>query len=584
MRRKVYGKKVTCVILTVAMVMSVLTGCGGNKNESDRSATVLRSEVTEENASDASETLAPIENVDSYETGEVYDEAVDSVYDIAAQEESKSNQSGEAADVAYTEECYYDPYEDPYNGIEGETYQHIEENTFVQVADQPLSTFAADVDTASYSNLRRMINAGYSAWEIPADSIRIEEMINYFDYDIPAPQKNEPFAVTAEMNTCPWNRDHKLMMVGMRTRKIDLTDAPASNLVFLIDVSGSMYDEDKLPLLQKSFCMLAENLTEKDRISIVTYAGSDEVVLEGVKGNEYGRISKAINSLEAEGSTNGGEGIKTAYRIAEKYFIEGGNNRVLLATDGDLNVGITTQSGLENLIEEKKKDGVFLSVLGFGQGNINDANMELLADKGNGNYAYIDSAFEANRVLVQQLGSTLFTVAKDVKLQVEFNPSNVESYRLIGYENRTMAARDFNDDTKDGGEIGAGHCVVALYEIVPSGGQTSELRYAKEDNRTQEKQESKYTDEYCAVSIRYKEPDKDTSKLLTYPVQTKVDSASPSEDFRFAAYVAQVGMILRDSEYQGGNDLGDIARELSEMKLEDESKEEFVYLVRQLAR
>ncbi|MBO6016113.1 MAG: VWA domain-containing protein, partial [Lachnospiraceae bacterium] len=485
-----------------------------------------------------------------------------------------------ASEMAYCTDEYRDPYYDPYvYPKEGETYQHMDENEFTDVARQPLSTFAADVDTASYSNLRRMITDGYAAWEIPEDAVRIEEMINYFQYDIPAPNNGDRFAVTAEMNTCPWNKDHKLMMVGMRTQQIDLSEAPASNLVFLIDVSGSMYDEDKLPLLQKSFCMLAENLTERDRISIVTYAGSDEIVLEGVKGNEYRRISNAINSLEAEGSTNGGEGIKTAYRLAEKYFIKGGNNRVLLATDGDLNVGITTQSGLEELIGQKKESGVYLSVLGFGEGNINDANMELLADKGNGNYAYIDSAFEANRVLVSQLGSTLFTVAKDVKLQVEFNPENVAGYRLIGYENRTMAAEDFNDDTKDGGEIGAGHCVAALYEILPAG-KESRLRYAGENAQ---KTETKFADEYCAVSIRYKEPDGDRSKLLTYPVKTKVDTDCSSDDLRFASCVAQVGMILKNSPHRGDSDLAEVAKELDRMQLTDESKKEFAYLVKQLA-
>ena len=570
--------------MAIAMTMSLLTGCGGKEKSGNETATVLDAEKTAGDAASAEDEAAVLTDEVVYEDD--YEEDV--VYDGFAEEvQNEPPEMSSTADAASyrTEEklaSIYDP--DDYIG-NGETYQQTTENPFVDVADQPLSTFAADVDTASYSNLRRMINEGwYEIGEIPADAVRIEEMINYFDYDIPTPKKNEPFAVTAEMNTCPWEEEHKLFMVGMRTEDIDLSDAPASNLVFLIDVSGSMYDENKLPLLQRSFCILAENLTAKDRISIVTYAGTDEVVLEGVKGNEYGKISKAINSLEANGATNGGAGIQTAYQLAEKYFIKGGNNRVLLATDGDLNVGITTQTGLEKLIEQEKQSGVFLSVLGFGTGNINDANMELLADKGNGNYSYIDSDFEANRVLVQELGSTLFTVAKDVKLQVEFNPDNVESYRLIGYENRTMAAKDFNDDKKDGGEIGAGHCVAALYEIVPAGTKSSDLRYGEEKNTSEKKTKSKYTDEYCTISIRYKEPDKEDSKLLTYPVKTKVDSAVPSDDFRFAAYVAQVGMLLKDSAYKGDSEIGEIARGLSEMNLEDESRKEFAELVKKLDR
>ena len=567
MRRNFFGKKVMVVILTVATSMSILAGCGGSNKLSNGQTDGGRVLIAEDIATDSAESEPEIGEAEMSEEMEksTNDYEGDMVF-------------GEVYDSVEMENCVpYEPYIEP-QIVTGETYQEMDENEFCDVKDQPLSTFAADVDTASYANVRRMINNGYSMEDIDAGAVRIEEMINYFEYDIPAAKKGDKFCVTAEMNECPWNKDNKLLMVGMRTEEIDLSDAPASNLVFLIDVSGSMYDDDKLPLLQQSFCMLAEGLTANDRISIVTYAGEDTVVLEGAKGNEYKKIANAINSLEASGSTNGSAGIQTAYELAEENFIEGGNNRVILATDGDLNVGVTTQSGLEDLITEKKESGVFLSVLGFGQGNINDVNMETLADKGNGNYAYIDSSFEANRVLVQQLGSTLFTVAKDVKLQVEFNPEKVDSYRLIGYENRVMDAEDFNDDTKDGGEIGAGHCVVALYEVVPVGSSASNLRYAEKEEK-ETKTESKYADEYCAISIRYKEPEEDESKLLTYPVDIKADSKEPSEDFLFAAYVAEFGMLLKDSKYVDDVKLKDVYEDLEALDVEDESRKEFVQLV-----
>ncbi|MBQ7371517.1 MAG: von Willebrand factor type A domain-containing protein, partial [Blautia sp.] len=343
-----------------------------------------------------------------------------------------------------------------------EEYSYQEENSWMSVKTSPFSTFAADVDTASYANLRRMILRGQ---EIPADAVRIEEMINYFSYDYAKPQGDEPFSVTTEIAPCPWNADTELLLIGLQAKKMEQEERPASNLVFLIDVSGSMGDPDKLPLVQRSIHLLAENLGPKDRISIVTYADGDEVVLEGVSGEKQAEISAAMEDLMAGGGTNGSAGIQTAYEIAEKFFIPGGNNRIILATDGDLNIGITDEGSLTHLIKEKAKSGVFLSVLGFGFGNLSDTNMEALADNGNGNYSYIDSVSEARKVLIDEMGATLFTVAKDVKLQVEFNPERIKGYRLIGYENRTMAAEDFSDDSKDGGEIGAGHRVTALYEI-----------------------------------------------------------------------------------------------------------------------
>lgn len=340
-----------------------------------------------------------------------------------------------------------------------EEYNYIKENGYTAVSSAPLSTFSADVDTASYTNVRRMIDDGV---DVPPDAVRIEEFINYFDYDYADPADGEPFAVHTELSDCPWNDETELLMVGINTKGFDavLDERPAMNLVFLIDVSGSMYDDNKLPLVQKSFSMLTDNLTAADRVSIVTYAGSDEVVLEGADGNDRKKILRAINDLEAGGSTAGAAGINTAYDIAQKYFIDGGNNRVILATDGDLNVGLSSESELTRLIEEKRESGVFLSVLGFGTGNYKDNRLEALADYGNGNYSYIDSEKEAKKVLVDEMSGTLFTVAKDVKFQLEFNPANVKGYRLIGYENRVMAAEDFNDDTKDAGEIGDRKSVV----------------------------------------------------------------------------------------------------------------------------
>ena len=351
------------------------------------------------------------------------------------------------------------------SGYDTREYDYQEEHRFVSTKDSPLSTFAADCDTASYSNIRSYIEEGTLP---PAGAVRVEEMINYFDYDyVSDPETGKKFAVYTEYADCPWNADTKLMMVGLNTTAIDMSEKKASNLVFLIDTSGSMYEENKLPLAQKAFKMLAENLDENDRISIVTYAGSDTVVINGVAGSDAYTICEALDSLEASGSTNGSAGLITAYEIAEQQFIKDGNNRVILATDGDLNVGLTSESDLVGLITEEKDSGIFLSVLGFGSDNLKDNKLEALADHGNGNYSYLDSVYEAKKVLVDEMGGTLYTVAKDVKLQIEFNPEQVKGYRQIGYENRALSAEDFADDTVDGGEIGAGHVVTALYEVVP---------------------------------------------------------------------------------------------------------------------
>ena len=457
-----------------------------------------------------------------------------------------------------------------------EEYSAITENTFMSTVSDPLSTFSIDVDTASYSNIRRMIDRGR---DIPADAVRIEEMINYFDYSYPEPKDGEPFSVSTEITDCPWNSDTKLMRIGLKSMDIDLSQRAPMNLVFLIDVSGSMSDDDKLPLVQRSFSILTDQLTPQDRISIVTYAGEDKVVLEGADGNDRQRILDAITHLEAGGSTAGSKGITTAYEIAEKNFIQGGNNRIILATDGDLNVGVTSEAELKALVEKKREGGVFLSVLGFGQGNIKDNKMETLADNGNGAYSYIDSEREARKVLCEEMAASFITVAKDVKIQVEFNPAYIKGYRQIGYENRTMSAEDFNNDEKDAGEIGAGHTVTALYEIVYKDSKmdlaSSDLKYSDTSALGTE------NGELLTVSVRYKAPDSDESKLLTYPVTDQTYTQVMSEDMSFAAAVAEFGMLLRNSAYKGSTTQDSILALVGNCNIEnDEYKQEFVQLVK----
>lgn len=470
--------------------------------------------------------------------------------------------------------------EEPAQDMNVEEYNAIEEEGFKSVADSPLSTFSADVDTASYSNIRRMIEDGYTFEDIPQGAVRIEEMLNYFSYDYKLPENKEPFGVTTAIGDCPWNKDAKLLQIGLKTQEIDLSEAPDSNLVFLIDVSGSMYDQDKLPLLQKAFCMLVDELTEKDKVSIVTYAGSEEVVIEGVSGDEKDTIKNAINSLEASGSTNGADGIQTAYKLAEDNFIKGGNNRVILATDGDLNVGVTSESELKSLIEEEKESGVFLSVIGFGTGNIKDNKMETLADNGNGNYSYIDSLIEAKKVMVEEMGANFVTVAKDVKLQVEFNPAYVKGYRLLGYENRMLSTEYFDDDTKDAGEIGAGHTVTALYEIIPV---DSEQEVSQSNLKYQDNEESQgvLNGEWMNLKIRYKEPDGEESKLCEYPITEQMNINK--EDFVFASSVAEFALILRDSKYKSEASIENVCDLLKQVDTESDSyRDEFQYLVKKI--
>ena len=470
-------------------------------------------------------------------------------------------------------EMYYDSDMPEFNT---EEYGTIKENTFMSPVSDPLSTFSIDVDTASYSNIRRMINYRQT---VPKDAVRIEEMINYFGYSYPEPNEGEPFSVSTEITGCPWNEDTKLLRIGLKSQDIDLSQRAPMNLVFLIDVSGSMYSEDKLPLVQKSFSILTDQLTPQDRVSVVTYADGDRVVLEGADGNDRERILTAIRSLQAGGSTAGSRGIQRAYEIAGKYFIQGGNNRIILATDGDLNVGVTSESELKELVEKKRESGVYLSVLGFGQGNIKDNKMETLADNGNGMYSYIDSEREARKVLCEEMSGNFIAVAKDVKIQVEFNPAYIKGYRLIGYENRVMSAEDFSDDTKDAGEIGAGHTVTTLYEIADKDSamelSSSELKY------TDTSALGKENGELLTVSIRYKAPDSDESRLLTYPVTEQAYNASMSEDMSFAAAVAEFGMLLRDSEYKGSSAREGILSLVSACDIaNDEYKQEFVQLVK----
>lgn len=439
------------------------------------------------------------------------------------------------------------------DSVAGERYAEISENPFLDASRAPLSTFSIDVDTASYANVRRYLNDGQLP---PKDAVRIEELINYFEYDYPQPVDDVPFSVSTETAISPWNAKHKIVQIGLQGKKIALDNTPAANLVFLIDVSGSMNSPDKLPLLKEGLRMMVSQLKPQDRVAIVVYAGSSGLVLPSTSVSNKGEIIAALNKLEAGGSTNGGEGIQLAYTVATNNFIKGGNNRVILATDGDFNVGVTSDDALVSLIEQKRKSGIFLSVLGFGTGNLNDSMMEKLADNGNGNYAYIDSRDEARKALGEQVAGTLYTIAKDVKIQVEFNPALVAGYRLIGYENRLLANRDFEDDRKDAGEIGAGHSVTALYEIVPAGQKLENDGIVLKYSQTQ-RSDTRFNNELMTVKLRYKEPDGSQSKLLTMGVLDSDRTAgSASENLRFAAAVAQFGMVLRDSRYRGTSSFG----------------------------
>lgn len=606
--------------------MIVLTGCGAHDSVSTPAAEQENmtgsSEPASEAEGDAADSGSSGSNKDSAEApaAEDYSDSVaeaseaeigaaditnDGYSDYARGGAIKETQEKrmDAYDDLYAEapgdyfsSCYdYDYDDDEIPPQNNEEYSKWEEKGYVSVMQEPLSTFAADVDTASYSNLRRMIRDGWDLENLPEGSVRIEELLNYFSYDFEEPRGQEPFGVTTQLGRCPWNDEAELLMIGLKTESVDYDYAPASNLVFLLDVSGSMGDPDKLPLLQESFATLTDSLTEKDRISIVTYASEDKVVLRGARGDEKKKIKKALNKLKANGGTYGSKGIERAYELAEEYFIEGGNNRIILATDGDLNIGMTTEEELEELISEKKESGIFLSVLGFGTGNIKDNKMETLADKGNGNYAYIDCQREADKVLFEEMTATLVTICKDVKFQVEFNPDIVEGYRLLGYENRALDRQDFDDDEKDGGEIGAGHSVTALYEIELreslkhnlTEDEISGLRYGDEyQNRLKETKkapsgEGKYK-EWLTISIRYKKPADDESRLLEYPVGYDSYRENPSADFRFAAAVAEFGLLASHSNYPEDASLSHVRETLRDLDFKDEYKIEFLELVEQV--
>ncbi|MFT5819949.1 MAG: Ca-activated chloride channel family protein [Crocinitomix sp.] len=486
---------------------------------------------------------------------------------------SKSNRSfksGIGSGYYHTEPVYHNT----------ESYNSIEENGYKLTGVNPLSTFSVDVDAASYSNVRRFLLNGQKP---DKGAVRVEELINYFHYDYPNPTNGDPFSITTEIGDCPWN-NNKLVHIGLQGERIEKGNLPASNLVFLLDVSGSMDQPNKLPLLKKSFKMLVNELGDRDRIAIVVYAGAAGVVLNSTTADNSTEILAALEKLNAGGSTAGGAGIKLAYQVATENFIQGGNNRVILATDGDFNIGMSSDAAMKDLIEEKRKTGVFLTCLGFGTGNIQDSKMETLADKGNGNYAYIDNLLEAKKVLVTEIGATLVTIAKDVKIQVEFNPTLVESYRLIGYENRLLNDEDFNDDKKDAGEIGAGHSVTALYEVMMKGEGDSTtptvdpFRY-QEDNPTESR---KYGSELLTVKFRYKAPDGDQSKLLERNLKNNVtDWSKLSDNYKFSAAVAGFGMLLRESEFKGTLNFDAVLKLAKEGKGSDNNgyRAEFLRLV-----
>jgi len=431
-----------------------------------------------------------------------------------------------------------------------EEYSKIEENSFKQVKVDPLSTFSIDVDPASYANMRRFISSGQMP---PKDAVRIEELINYFDYTYAQPDDGRPFAVHTEVAECPWNQGHRLVRIGLKGKEIALDKLPPTNLVFLLDVSGSMQDPAKLPLLKSAFKLLVNQLRPQDRVAIAVYASAEGLVLPSTPGSDKKTILGMLDKLEAGGCTAGAAGIQLAYRTAKENFIKHGNNRVILATDGDFNVGVSSTSELIRMIEQKREEGIYLSVLGFGTGNLKDSRMEQLADKGNGNYAYIDNITEARKVLVSQMGGTLFTIAKDVKIQVEFNPAKVKAYKLIGYENRLLNKEDFNDDKKDAGELGSGHTVTALYEIIPAGSQeevpgVDPLKY----QQTKVSPNASKSSEMMTVKLRYKLPAESESKLISKVIMDRNgEMAEASEDFRFAAAVAEFGLLIRDSEFKG---------------------------------
>ena len=482
------------------------------------------------------------------------------VVGYASQRKSDISGSISVADVADVKVTNYYPQSSfmPVMRIQAqpntEEYGSFKENRFLSAKEQALSTFSLDVDAASYGNMRRMINMGQKP---PKDAIRVEELINYFSYDYPKPIGKDPVSINTETSICPWDATHRLVKIGVKAREIPSDNLPASNFVFLLDVSGSMDVPNKLELVKSSIKLLTNNLRKTDRVAIVVYAGAAGVVLESTEGTDKQKIMEAVDGLHAGGSTAGGAGIQLAYKIAEKNFIENGNNRIVLCTDGDFNVGVSSNNELESLIESKRKTGVYLTVLGYGMGNYKDDKLQILAEKGNGNHAYIDNIQEANKVLVNEFGSTMYTVAKDVKIQVEFNPAQVNAYRLIGYESRLLNKEDFNDDTKDAGELGSGHTVTALYEIIPAGvkntyGGVDNLKYQTNNNTTNSVQPNN-SSELLTVKLRYKLPKSDSSNKMEVPVLMSDINKKPSADFKFIMAVSMFGQLLRESDFKGNS-------------------------------
>jgi Ca-activated chloride channel family protein len=562
------NKKLTTMtrkILTAALILLLINACTNIKDTKKDSS---KKDISDDKASGRKDKKQYTDNA-------VSDEIVDKSYYWKGEEEKVTESDdfaeGEMGYVAYDMEP-----EEPMIEHNTEEYSRITENTFMDVLKNPLSTFSIDVDKASYANVRRFLNSNSKPYE---DAVRIEEMVNYFDYDYPQPVGNDPFSVSMELGECPWNPKHQLVQIGLKGKEMDADEVPPTNLVFLLDVSGSMSDDNKLPLLKKAFGLLVDKMRPQDRVSIVVYASATGVVLESTSGSNKEEILSALNDLEAGGSTAGGEGIELAYKIAMDNFIENGNNRVILATDGDFNVGVSSTSELIKMIENKREQGVFLTILGFGMGNYKDYRMEEISNAGNGNYAYIDNILEAKKMLGNELWGTLYTIAKDVKIQVEFNPGQVKAYRLIGYENRMLAAEDFNDDTKDAGEIGAGHTVTALYEIIPAGSDeevrtTGELNYQK--TKTVE------SSDLMTLKLRYKEPDGKVSKLIEHRIQASdIKNESLSENFLFASAVAEFGLILRNSEHKANSSYESVLARAKKGKGLDEFRyrDEFIRLV-----
>lgn len=528
-------------ILTLAALVALFASCGtGNKSVREKTDEVAYLNRPVEVVDTKDEQLPlPSEEVLHF-TAPVISEDTE----ILSQLELADCKMISSSEMAYVQST-------PYDNSNSEEYASFTENKFRMAKDEPLSTFSADVDAAAYSNMRRFINRG----QLPTkDAIRTEEFINYFSYNYQKPTGEHPVGITTEVGACPWNNQHRLVRVGLKAKEIPSDNLAASNFVFLIDVSGSMYGATRLELVKSSLKLLVNNLREKDRVAIVVYADATGEVLPSTSGADKQKIKESLDNLTAGGSTAGGAGIQLAYKIARKNFIKGGNNRIILCTDGDFNVGVSSNQGLQQLIEKERESGVFLSILGYGMGNYKDSKMQTLSQAGNGNHAYIDNMQEANKVLVNEFGATMYTVAKDVKLQIEFNPSKVQAYRLIGYETRLLNKEDFNDDTKDAGEMGAGHTVTAFYEVVPVGvksnviGNVDPLKY--QSNNGSSKSENNNSADLLTVKVRYKQPDGKTSKKMEVPL---IDNGgnNVSADFRFASSVAMFGQLLYDSQYKG---------------------------------